>query len=91
MKNAKLTGVYIIGHDGIQTQTGEGLYDLQDPVNLSIVGNHMYMADILIKVEKVLLPFHTVYKASQVHKAMYNACYAQAKDLKGHMKNLSLH
>ena len=82
--------MYIIGHDSIQAQQGEGLYDPQHPVNLSIVGNHMFMADVLIKVEKVLLPFHTAYKASQVHKAMYNACRSQAKDLKGHMKNLSL-
>ena len=60
-------------------------------MNLSHVGNHTFMADVLIKVEKVLLPFHTVYKASQVHKAMYNTCQVQVKDLKGHMKNLSWH
>ena len=89
-KNAKLAGAYIIGCDEIQAQKGEGLYDPQDLVNLSIEGNHMFMADVLIKVEKVLLLFHTAYKASQVHKAMYNACQAQAKDLKGQMKNLSL-
>ena len=79
--NAKLAGVYIIEHDGIQAQKGQGLYGPQDPVNLSVVGNHMFMADVLIKVEKVLLPFHMVYKVSQVHKAMYNACKVQAIDL----------
>ena len=89
-KNAKLPGAYIIGHDGIQAQKGQRLYDPQDPVNLSVVGNHMFMADVLIKVEKVLLPFHMMYKASQVHKAMYNACKVQDRDLKGHMQNLSL-
>ena len=90
-KYAKLSGSYIIGCVGIQAQKGQGLYDSQDPVNLSSVGNHMFMADILIKVEKVLLAFHTAYKASQVHKTMLNACQIQAKDLKNHMKNLSLH
>ena len=90
-KYAKLSGANIIGHDGIQAQKDQGLYDPQDPINLSSVGNHMFMADILIKVEKVLLPFHTAYKASQVHIAMLNACQIQATDLKIHMKNLSLH
>ena len=47
----------------------------------------MFMAGVLIKVEKVLLPFHTAYK---VHKAMYNACKVQDRDLKGHMQNPSL-
>ena len=47
-KNTKLAGVYIIGHDDIQAQQGEGLYDPQDPVNLSMVGNHLLMADMLI-------------------------------------------
>ena len=89
-KNTKLAGAYIIGHDGIQAQKGQGLHYLQDPVNLSVVGNHMFMADVLIKVDKVVLPFYTVYKASQVHKAMYNACKVQARDLKGHMHNLPL-
>ena len=86
----KLSGAYIIGHDGIQAQKGQGLYDPQGPLNLSSVGNHMFMADVLIKMQKVLLPFHTAYKASQVHKAMLNACQIQAKDLGNHMKNLSL-
>ena len=90
-KYAKLSGAYIIGHGGIQSQKGQGLYNPQDPINLSSVGNHMFMVDILIKVEKVLLPFYTTCKASEVHKAMLNACQIQAKDLKNHMKNLSLH
>ena len=88
-KHSKLAGAYIIGHDGIQAKKGEELYDTQDLVNLSNMGNHMLMADILICVEKILLPFHTVYKASQVHKAKYNAF--QGKDLKLWMKKLSLH
>ena len=90
-KYAKLSGAYIIGHDGNQVQKGQGLYNPQGLINLSSVSNHMFMADILIKVEKVLLPFHTAHKASQVNKAMLNACQTQAKDLKNHMKNLSLH
>ena len=56
MKNAKLAGVNIIRHDGIQAQKRQGLYDPQDSVNLSVVENHMFMADVLIKVEKALLP-----------------------------------
>ena len=90
LASTKLASAYIIGHDGIRVQQGKGLYDPQDPVNLSMVGNHMFMADVLIEGEKVLLPFHTAYKASQVHKAMYNACRALTKDLKGHMENLLL-
>ena len=89
-KYAKLSGTYIIGHNGIQAQKGQGLYDSKDPDNLSSVSNYMFMADILIKVEKVLLPFHTAYKASQVHKTMLNACQIQSKDLRNHMRNLSL-
>ena len=75
---------------GIQAQKGQGLYNPQDLVNLFSVGNHMFMVDVLIKVKKVLLPFHTVYKASQVYKALHKACQIQAKELKCHMKNLPL-
>ena len=62
--------------------------DNQDLVNLSNIGNHMFMVDILMQVEKVLLPFHMAYKASQVHQAMAKAC--QARDLKTVMSNLSI-
>ena len=86
--NVELAGAYIIGHNGIQAQKGQRLYDPQDLVNLSVVGNHMFMEDVLIKVEKVLLPFHTAYNASQVHKAMYNACKVQDRDLKGQFNYL---
>ena len=58
-KYAKLSGAYIIGHDGIGAQKGQGLYDPQGPVSLSSVSNHMFMADVLIKVEKVVtFPYH---------------------------------
>ena len=46
-KRAKLAGAYVIGHDGIQAQKGEGLCDIKDPMNLSNMGNHILMADIL--------------------------------------------
>ena len=58
-KHAKLGGAFVLGHDGIQAQKGKGLYDPKDPVNLSNMGNHMLIADILIRVEKILLPFYT--------------------------------
>ena len=60
-KNAKLAGAYITVHDGIQAQKGKGLYDAQDLISLSQIGNNMFMADILIKVERVFIPFHTTY------------------------------
>ena len=84
VKNTKLAGAYIIGHDGIQAQISQGLYDPQDSINLSTVGNHMFMTDILIKVAKILLPFHTAYQALQIHKAMQWACQAKPTDLKTH-------
>ena len=87
-KQAKLAGAYVIGHQGIQAQQGKGLYDHQDLVNFSNGRNHMFMADILIWVEKVLLPFHMVYKALQIHCAMAKAY--QSRDLKTVMSNLSI-
>ena len=44
-KNAKLAGAYIIGHDSIHEKKGKGLYDSKDPINLSAIGNHMFMAN----------------------------------------------
>ena len=89
-KNAKLAGAYIIGHDGIHAQKGKGLYDTQDPINLSAIRNYMFMENVLIKVEWVLLPFHTVYCASQIHKAMHRACSVKTRDLAAHVDSLSL-
>ena len=89
-KNAKLAGVYIIGHDGIHAQKGKGIYDTQDPINLSSIGNHMFMANVLIKLEKILLPFHTAYHASKIHKAMAVASASQAKDTTVAVSGLSL-
>ena len=89
-KNAKLVGAYIIGHDGIKAQKGKYLYDMQDSINLSPIGNHMFMADVLIKVERVLIPFHTAYLASQIHKAMHRVCQVKQKDLGMHLNKLSL-
>ena len=89
-KNAKLASAYIIGHDSINAQKGKGLYNSQDSINLSMIGNHMFMANVLIKLEKILLPFHTAYHASRIHNAMAMASTGKDTDITTAVYRLSL-
>ena len=88
-QNAKLAGTYVIGHNGIHAQKGKGIYDTHDPINLSPAGNHLFMANVPIKLEKILLPFHTAYQVSKMHKPMTTTAQ-QHKDITLAVHNLSL-
>ena len=89
-KNAKLAGAYIMGHNSIHAQKSKGLYDASDPINLSPIGNHLFMANMLIKLEKILLPFHTAYQASRILKAMSMPNTSITANLTTAVGNLSL-
>ena len=53
VKCAQECGAYVVPHPGIQAAQGEGLYDIHHPGSLSIMGNHLFMSDVVNKVKTI--------------------------------------
>ena len=61
---ARDNSCYIVRHDGIVASMGKGLYDHQNPSDLSQLGLSMFLADIVILIKKVCKPFQVAQEAS---------------------------
>ena len=69
---------YIIHHDGIVASMGQGLYDPQNPGDLSQLGLSMFQADIVILVKKVCKPFQVAQEARMLPFKMSKAIHRQS-------------
>ena len=76
-KNTKLASAYIIGHNGIQVQKGQGLF--------TTLRTQSTFCPLV-----VICSWQMCYQASQIHKAMHRVCKAKHQDLTTHVNNLSL-
>ena len=61
----------LIPHLGIQVVQGEGLYDIHHPGSLSVMGNLIFMSDVVHKVKKIKFPFKVAWQKQQLLHKMF--------------------
>ena len=64
-KCAQDCGAYVVPHLGIQAAQGEGLYDIHHSGSLSIMGNLLFMSDVVNKVKTIKCPFKVAWQKQQ--------------------------
>ena len=74
---ARDQGCYIVRHDGIVAAQGQGLYDPNNPGDLSQLGLSMFLADIVIRVKRVCKPFQVAQEAIMLPFRMSKALHRQ--------------
>ena len=50
---------------------GEGLYDIHRPGTLSVMGNLIFMSDVVNKVKKIKCPFKVAWQKQQLPCKMF--------------------
>ena len=75
---ARDNGCYIIHHNGIIASIGKGLYDHNNPSDLSQLGLSMFLADIIILIKRVCKPFQVAQEARLMPHRMSKAIHHQS-------------
>ena len=70
-KCAQECGAYVVPHPGIQAAQDEGLYDIHCLGSLSIVGNLLFMSDVVNKVKTIKCPFKVAWLNQQLPHKMF--------------------
>ena len=70
-KCAQDSGAYVVSSPGIQAMQGEGLYDIHCLGSLSIMGNLLFMSDVVNKVKKIECPFKVASQKQQLPYKMF--------------------
>ena len=62
---------YVVPHLGIQAVQGEGLYDIHHLGSLSVMGNLIFMSNVVNKVKKIKCPFRVAWQKQQLPLKMF--------------------
>ena len=64
-------GAFVVPHLGIQAVQGEDLYNIHHPGSLSVMGNLIFMHDVVNKVKKIKCPFKVAWQKRQLPHKMF--------------------
>ena len=69
-------GCYIVCYDGIKATIDQGLFDTNNPGDLTDVSLSMFLADVIILIKRVCKPFQVAQEARQLpfHKSRALKC-----------------
>ena len=62
---------YVIPHPRIQAVQGEGLYDIHHLGTLLVMGNLIFMSDVVNKVKRIKCPFKVAWQKQQLPRKMF--------------------
>ena len=70
-KWAQDCGACIMPHPGIQVVQGKGLYDIHHLGSLSVMGNLVFMSNVVNKIKKIKYPFKAAWQKQQLPHKMF--------------------
>ena len=82
-------GAYVIPHLGIQAVQGEGLYDIHHPGTLLVMGNLIFMSNVVNKVKKIKCPFKVAWQKQQLPHKMFEV--VTNKSLESRIAAMDIH
>ena len=88
-KCAQDCGAYVVPHLGIQSVQGEGLYDIHHPGTLLVIGNLIFMSDVVNKVKKIKCLFKVAWQKQQLPGKMFEV--AINKSLESRIAPMDIH